>query len=160
MQRLTNTRYSAERIRRKNISEIQGEQTGNFMIRNHQELDVRLKREYDIDFRQIISKLEKILKDVVKASKLASETNSSFQIFALDYIICTDGKIKVLEINAFPSISTYDQNLKKNQIYKEMLSRALKFVDVKVRQTKLKIIEGILGKGEIDEIYAINNYDL
>ena len=41
-----------------------------------------------------------------------------------------------------------------------MLSRALKFVDVKVRQTKLKIIEGILGKGEIDEIYAINNYDL
>lgn len=78
MQRLTNTRYSAERIRRKNISEIQGEQTGNFMIRNHQELDVRLKREYDIDFRQIISKLEKILKDVVKASKLASETNSSF----------------------------------------------------------------------------------
>jgi hypothetical protein len=66
----------------------------------------------------------------------------------------------ILEINAFPSISTHVRNPKKEAIYEEMLLRAMKLVELKVRNTKLKIIEGIQAKGEIDEYSAIENFDL
>lgn len=65
-----------------------------------------------------------------------------------------------MEVNAFPSISTELQNNKKEAIYEEMLSRAFKFLEIKVRQTKLKILQGIDKLGKIDEEYAIHNYDL
>lgn len=65
-----------------------------------------------------------------------------------------------MEMNAFPSIDTTIANPKKEAIYEEMLSRAMKFIEHKVRQTKIRLLEKIITKNKIDEEYAIQNYDL
>jgi hypothetical protein len=42
MERLTNTRYSSEKISREKLTHIQGDRIEDFMIRNHEELQVQL----------------------------------------------------------------------------------------------------------------------
>lgn len=70
------------------------------------------------------------------------------------------GSIKILEINAFPSITTHTPNPKKELVYSEVLGRAFKIISSKVQGTKKKLLESAINKGKIDEVYAIENYDL
>lgn len=65
------------------------------------------------------------------------------------------GVVKILEINAFPSISTHSPNPKKEQIYSEVLSKAFQLVSRKVQGTKRKLLESAINKGAIDEEFAV-----
>jgi len=157
---LTNTRYSDLKIKQDHIEFIKGEKVTDFLIKTHQEISSILKEHYHLSFERVLRKLEEITLKVVKASKICLERNSAFQMFALDYMIGRTGTLKVLEINAFPNISTHASNPKKEGIYSEVLQKMSNLIAGKVHGTKRKLLESAINLGEINELFAIENYDL
>lgn len=70
---LTNTRNSHYIIKKNKIDTHNGENIGDFIIKNHEEIQSILKTNYDLDFTKILKTVEKITQEILNRSNIAKE---------------------------------------------------------------------------------------
>lgn len=118
---ISNLRTTFDTIKQAGLTAIEDEPAEEFSIKTFEETQVYLKEKYNLDFMHLTDKLKDKITRLLKASKIAeARPNSQFQLFAADYIITTEGLVKLLEINAFPDF--IDNSNKKTKIYKTVFN--------------------------------------
>lgn len=150
---ISNLRSSFDHVNRTGTRTINNEPVDSFLIKSFPEIQKYLNSAYRIDFTDLAFELKNSILAILKQSKIAkSRPDSQFQLFAADYIVTTDGHLKILEINAFPDF--VNNSAKKTKIYKRVFADVASKIHRKLWKTKKSLIK-MIEREQFNETRAI-----
>jgi Tubulin-tyrosine ligase family len=150
---ISNLRSSFQHTNKSGIQAIESEPVDTFLIKSFPEVQKYLNTRYGIDFTDLTFELKDSILTILKQSKIAkSRPDSQFQLFAADYLITTEGQVKLLEINAFPDF--VNNSAKKTKIYRKVFADLAGRIHRKLWKTKKALVK-MIEREQFNESKAI-----